>query len=95
MTTPYSSGIDSTTSVGKHYEGDFEDEGLIRWALEHRLVMERDPNKSSSDTSESVYEPFNELSPSAREVLMENHCNLQSRINSYLGMFVLECDNLM
>jgi len=72
--------------VGKHYEngdqpppsGPFQDEGLVIWALEHQLVMERDPYESSSNTSESGYvDAFPELSSSTHKVLMENNCKYQ------------------
>lgn len=81
--------------VGKHYEsgdqpppdGPFEDEGLIRWALEERLVMERDPYESSSNASESAYlDPFSELSSSVNEVLMENLCKYQfTKSNQFIS----------
>jgi len=72
--------------VGKHYEtgdqthpaGPFLDEGLIKWALEHELITERDPYESSSNASESCYlEDFEGLSSSVHKVLMENHCKYQ------------------
>jgi len=71
--------------VGEHYEngekpppdGHFEDEGLIKWALEHQLVMERDPYESFSNTSESGYfGAFPGLS-SVHKVLMGNNCKYQ------------------
>jgi len=72
--------------VGEHYEngekpppdGHFEDEGLVKWALEQGLVMERDPYESPSNTGKSGYiDAFPELTPSAHKGLIENYCKYQ------------------
>ncbi|KAF8455756.1 hypothetical protein BGX38DRAFT_1140381 [Terfezia claveryi] len=79
--------------VGKHYEngdqplpdGPFEDKGLIEWALEHQLVMERDPYDSL--TSESNYlDHCSKLSPSAQKAVMdESLCKYQfTKANQFI-----------
>ena len=81
--------------VGKHYEngdkppsdGLFLDAGLVQWAVEQQLVMERDPYESSNTSESGCHDDdvLSGISPSAHKVLMENHCKYQfTKLNQFI-----------